>query len=782
MRMIKNKILLLAFFILAAFIKPVSVEAELITGRDYTAKQVPDLQSQTTYSILVDKNGFVWISGTNGIDCYDGMTTHHYKVGDPEKRSYRDGSMLFMHRDHLGVLWVYSERGVVYRFNPDDDKFETVVDLYSLQKWCSVQALFTTDDNCLVIGTNQGIICYDMEKKTVVSHVVEDSNVRCFTILNRESVIVGADNGMYIYNFEKKDVEGAKINDLPVICLEPVGGNLWIGTRGRGLYYMPKGHFEDLKMVDGSYDLIVNGLAFAENYGLLIGSDGQGLLQLDLDVQTGLPSTDLFRVAYDNRSAIFHTRSGAINDVVVNHGNVWITMYMGGCMRLIPNHNLITLTYPEAESPSDNFVYDLDKSADGDLWVAYNQSIVRYNPQGELVAKYLDRESRFLTMKIMPDSTVWAGGYGTGLHHFDPRTGKREWISSLVDAPVNDCIYDLHYTNDGDLWVGGLNFPLTRMHFLPNGTYEKTHYDVIQISDIESLNDETLVLATSDGIWLLDIKTNTLSHRFLVGDEYEWQGTNNVKSIMTRNGREVWIATAGAGLVCYDVPTDHYDYYDNLDLLPSLELRSVLMLNDSIMCISTEDTGVFSFNCNTRYVMRSMLQEDAMLQQEFIENSGIRLSDGSIIFGGDRGAIQLTSKDIIEESLIYRIFILGPKKKGLEYNIGYRHNNLTVSFCTNDIYHQDDYIFEYRIDGFSDDWLPTTHPRSLTLVNLPAGDWELELRAINSTHMEIRETLHLHVTRPIWQRWYAWVSYILFFFWIVLKIVLYLLRPRIEDM
>ena len=81
--MIKNKILLLAFFILVAFIKPVSVEAELITGRDYTAKQVPDLQSQTTYSILVDKNGFVWISGTNGIDCYDGMSTHHYKVGNP---------------------------------------------------------------------------------------------------------------------------------------------------------------------------------------------------------------------------------------------------------------------------------------------------------------------------------------------------------------------------------------------------------------------------------------------------------------------------------------------------------------------------------------------------------------------------------------------------------------------------------------------------------------------------------------------------------------------------
>lgn len=777
-----NRFLLLVAILLTTLLMPANALADLITARDFTAQQVPDLQSQTTNTILVDKDGFIWISNRNGIDRYDGLNTHHYKIGDPGKRGYREGMMILMHRDHKGRIWAFTERGVVYCFNEMADRFDTKADLYAHQKWVSVQALFVTEDEHLVLGTNEGIITYDLEKDEVLSHEAQDCSVRCFTMYGKEKLMVGSESGMFMYDHIKEHVDSQLLNTLPVICLEPVGNYLWVGTRGKGLHVMPRNDISGLKEIEDTDNLIINGLAYAENYGLLIGCDGEGLIQLDLDIETGKPKSELHRVAYDNKNAIFPTRSGGIFDVLVNHGNVWISMSMGGCMRLIPNHNMVTLTNPDAESPSDNFVYDLDKGPDGDLWIAYNQAIVRYKAKTHEPTIYMNRESRFLSLKVMPDSTIWAGGYGTGLYHFNPETGEKEWFSSVADAPVNDNIYDIHNSPDGDLWVGGLNFPLTRLHFLPDGSFTKTNYkELIQVFDIESLNKDTLVLAGSDGFWLLDVNTNQISHHLEVGDEYEWQGCNLVRSIMTR-GSEIWVATAGAGLVCYDISTRRYEYFDNLDLLPSLELRSVVMLNDSILCISTEDTGVFSFNCNTRRTERSLLQEDEMLKQEFLQNSGIRFENGGIMFGGDQGGIMLTHKDIIEDLLVYKIFILGPKQENNDYAISYRHNNLTIGFCTNDVYHQDDYQFSYRIEGWSDNWLPTTHPRSLTLVNLPPGDWDLELRAINSTHLEIPEVLHLHVSRPIWQRWYAWVAYIMFFFWIVLKIVLYLLRPRIEDM
>lgn len=757
--------------------------AEVISTSSFSAMQITGLQSQTTNSILTDDNGFIWISNRNGIDCYDGMNAYHYTLSNMGKRGYRDGMMILLHKDTKGRIWAFTERGNIYQFDMGEDRFKVVLDLYSMEFWSSVQALYVTADDHLIIGLNEGIVCYDLPNAKLLGHVAKDRNIRCFIPWSDDSLLVASDHGVSFLDLRTNVANKETIEGLAVLSLKEVGQTIWIGTRGKGLYYMPKVPDAQPTLVEGSTDIICNAIGYADNYGLLLATDGKGLMQLEVDEETGCPTSELMRIAYDSKDAPFPTRSGGINDVMVDKGNIWFTMYMGGCMRLIPHHNLITLTNPVADSPSDNFVYDLDNGPDGSLWVAYNQALVRYNAYGENPEVFMNHQSRFLTMKVMADSTVWAGGYGTGLHHFDPRTGVREWYSSVADMPVNDCVYDLHVTKDGDLWVAGLNFPLTRMHIYDNGMIKKTIYpELVQIFDVETLNDNTLAMASSDGIWLLNIQTGESTHHFQVGEDHEWQGTNFVRSIITRKGNEVWIATAGAGLVCYDVKADHYDYYDNLTVLPSLELRSVLMLNDSILCASTEANGVFSFNCNTRRTERSLLLEDAMLRQEFLQNSGYALTNGNLVFGGDQGAVVLTSKDVFEDEIQYRIFVNGPKNNNKEYSIGYQHRNLFISFCTNDIYHQDDYKFEYRVEGWNDEWTPTDGVRSLRLVNLPSGDWKLDLRAINSTGFELSDSLQLHINRPIWQRWYAWLTYVVLFFYLVLKIVLYLLRPRIEEM
>ena len=107
----------------------------------------------------------------------------------------------------------------------------------------------------------------------------------------------------------------------------------------------------------------------------------------------------------------------------------------------------------------------------------------------------MNHESRFLTVKHTEDNTVWAGGYNTGLYHFDPETGEREHITSIADQPVLDCIWSVKEDMHKDLWIGGLNFPLTRLHFTEprqegklHRDYDRTFYPINQVSDMLEIN------------------------------------------------------------------------------------------------------------------------------------------------------------------------------------------------------------------------------------------------------------------------------------------------------
>jgi len=772
-------------FIILFWVGVLSVNKALaagITSSDFHAQVITDLQSQTTNTILVDNKHFVWISNRNGIDCYNGSDAVHYKISELGKRGFRDGMMIQLYLDYQGRIWAYTERGMIYQFDPMKDKFFLVVDLYSMEKYYSVQSLYVTENDVLVVGMNNGVISYDLSKKELLAHVMEGNSVRSILPYDDTSLLVGSDLGIYFFDVQTAKVTESTMQMVPVQSMKIANDRLWVGTNGRGLYYAPVDHLSSLIFVDDTDDLIINAIDYHEKYGMLLASDGHGLLLLDLDPATLAPA-GIQKIAYDNDEALFPTRSGGINDVKVDQGNIWFSMYMGGCILLRQNHQLFTLSNPVAVSPSDNFVYDLDIASNGDLWVAFNQALVHYDAVSYDPTVYLNHESRFLTVKARPDSTIWAGGYGTGLYHFNPYTQKKDWYPSVCGSPTNDNIYDIHDTPDGDLWIGGLNMPLTRMHFLEDGSFKMTYFDEVnQVFDVESLNDDTLALATSDGFWLLNNKTGALSHHLQVGRDFEWNGSNFVRCMATRHGHEIWSATAGGGLVCYDTRSDHYDYYDSLAWLPSLELRSVVLLNDSILCVSTENNGVFSFNCNRRQAERSIFKEDEILQQEFLQNSGISSADGTLYFGGDRGGVRITSQDILATQLDYWIFIAGPQEKNGNYSVGYKNRTLSLKCCVNDIYHQDEYTFYYQIPGYIEDWLPFTNGRQLRLVNIPSGDWELNLRAINSTGFELNKVCTIHVSSPIWQRWYAILAYMILGIYIVLKIALYLLRPRLEEM
>jgi class 3 adenylate cyclase len=80
--------------------------------------------------------------------------------------------------------------------------------------------------------------------------------------------------------------------------------------------------------------------------------------------------------------------------------------------------------------------------------------------------------------------------------------------------------------------------------------------------------------------------------------------------------------------------------------------------------------------------------------------------------------------------------------------------------------------FQYRVEGLRENWSRWSMEPSIELPFVPAGDYVLHVRARNvlGEVSEVR-TLPFTVLKPIWQRWYAIMVYVLAFAALILGII-----------
>lgn len=718
------------------------------------------LSSQTTYSILKDRNGFIWVSTRNGIDFYDGASFQRYKLGDTKMRGMRDGMNIFLYCDDEGDLWAFTERSLIYRYNKVADQFDLVLSLPEQKIWGSVQALYKHGEH-LFCGATDGITCYNLTSQQVEKRFCPDDNIRTLIPYDEGRIFYGSQRGIGIINLEAKAGKLTEWTDTSVNSLyyDQQSDRLWVGGNGTGVYVIDPKNPTQQQFIEGTEGYVVSQICPFDKL-MLVGVDGAGLWMASTDTLGYVSTFEL--LASDTPDAPHLLKSSSVRSVLTDGDNIWLALYIGGITHMQPPTPLLQLSNTNGKVPSDFFAQGVNADSEGNIWVAFEQSIACFDSEGEHPRYFLDHESHFLTVQPAQDGTVWCGGYNTGLYHFNPQNGWSEHFSSIVDQPVKDCIYCIKEASNGDIWVGGLNFPLTRMHRTANGAFDKKSYaGVTLVTDIDWLAPDSIVVGTSDGIYLIDTKTDSIRH--MLNSEEEWNGTNYVSAIVPRNGHEIWAATQGAGIVCYDL-NDKKNPIKAFGVdhgLPSLELRGMEMLNDSILCISTESHGIFVFDCARQCYLNSLQQSHGQQSSLFLQASSVRDCQNRIIFGGDRGAVVIKPSDMLSEQHNFDIFVVG---KGLDNNkvaLPFHARNLDIQFTTNDIYHQMEYSFYYRLQGISEEWQTIDDSRHVRFAQLPAGTYQLEIRAVGSGNQANSLTIEVNAEQEPWLRWYAIVGYIL---------------------
>lgn len=758
---LKHTISFLALLSLSCFLKVVGQELPV-----YDVTFPEPTTSRTVRHIELDEEGFIWIATPMGVERYDGRSFIPYHLSDSKERSITEGFMTKI-KSCYGTIWTSTERGVVTRYDSSVDGFRNAFRTSKNDIWASGNYFYPTDYGFL-IGTTSGLLPYYLNGDSIGDFSHTELNVRSIAPCpDDKRLFVTTTRGLYIYDPATGDINPfSSINaEINRIYVDKRNQCLWVATQGAGLYLVDYNNPENLHHVSSTDNMIVNVVTPLNDDILLIGTDGKGLLAtFNNNIRDGkglLTDCHLHLLASEDKNAPYILTNSAVDDIVIDGENIWLALSLGGMALMRPVNQKNLLRNPDVVSYADGFALGTDIDKNGDYWVAFSRSLAHYDAPGANPDIFTFPGMGNLCMITASDGTVWFGGYNTGLHHYFPTTKRHDYYPSVCGQSVIDCVYAIQEDSNHDIWLGGMNFPLTCMHFKGDGSYETKTYEIRQISDIAELNPDTLVVTTFDSFYMLNIHTGE-NQRLLTGYDgiYEWESTNAMASVATRNGHEIWFATQGAGIVFFDAHTGQVEKYGLDDVFPSLELCGIEFINDSILCCSTDHNGLFTFNANTKKALRSInYVPTGKSKGVFMRGASGTDHKGHLVFGTDNGAVIVTAEDITAPQDTFNIVAKGDNYKDGQVLLPPDSHSLFLQFTTTDIYHQSEYAFEYRIKGLVDEWQPIGDTRTLRYQQIAPGDYLIEVRSNNASSFIKGLEIPLVVEPVIWLRWYFLLLY-----------------------
>ncbi|MCA2004317.1 MAG: histidine kinase [Ignavibacterium sp.] len=605
----------------------------------FTQLKIEDGLSQSTvYSIIQDKNGFMWFGTGNGLNRYDGYNFRQYFNNPADSNSISDDGIATMFEDKEGKIWIGTVGGNINRFDRTSESFshknisdfirktELPSDYYfdypiSFARNLSqtITAICEDKNHNLWIGTwGKGIVVIDKNFKSL-HHYYSDSTDRNSTLPTNRIMDILCDkegniwiatfgggllktsfsNNNYSQNFlrysgEQKNIFG---DDHIIKVFEDRNGNLWIGTYHSGILLLPaeqkNSNPEQIKFVQYKNDNKQNSLSnntvmyFDEDKvgNIWIGTLGGGLDRFNL-------KTNLFT---NFKSDPLNPSTLADNDIlslcIDNSGIVWVGSHLGkGITKIQKNttkFNLIGYQPNNSNLLNDGVVWAIHKDKSGLLWIGtYKGGLNCYDPERKRLVFYKNKSNSNLSSNhirvIVEDDyeNLWIGTYDGGLNLYNKKTGEiRVYSHSPADTTsiAGNQIQTIMIEGKS-YYIGTFGGGMNRAVIEGNPFDQRLKFEKYVNNPIE---------------------VNSLSD-------------NRVYKIYKDNENLIWICTYGGSIDLFDSKKKIFKHYpNNFAEKENVTARnSMTILRDSYntMWVGTYGGGLYSFEIEsgkfTRYSTR----------------------------------------------------------------------------------------------------------------------------------------------------------------------------------
>lgn len=716
-------------------------------------------QSQVS-AIVEDDKGYLWVGTLGGLARFNGKEFVNFSTENGLK-SNRITSLNCIEK----TLWIGHEGGFSSCINGvfkswNLNKEHKNIPISSIVKW-KEDYYISTNGAGLYVLTKQGklkwiefntpdenrirsmLVFKDVLYLATRGGLLKSNNLKSFSqikfkgeIINSSSLflykntaLIGSYNfGLLSYEFETNFINlNSKIDpELGVRnAVIDNDGNTWI-ISFEGVIRIRKNG--ELIQIDERNGLPLNSLStiYSDKSGSIwLGSEGKGLFKLTGDkfvsytVNQGIPS-ELITAIYP-----------------INSTELLVGTYDKGLVRL----NLKTQTF-HSIGTTEITVWSIAKDKMGVFWVGSESGLLRYHPKDNSLIQLTD---------------------------------------SLVKGTKISCLFE----EKGKIWVATesnlIQLVNGKIIKVKNGTIDKN--EVGTIRSIRRYNGR-LICGSDGGLFVFESKFS----RFI-------EPIQKVNSLEVDSYNRLWIGTDNGLVEFQNTILKHI----SLAKTPSSKLINFISLAEGQLYAGTNN-GLYSFELNKRnvdYDIQHFGVEEGLINLETNLNSSIVDLNKNLWFGTPEGLVKfkdanqrnslkhtptyLALKSIMvnfqEVDLNVFSHKMNENNELIYLRLPHTKNNLKFDLDGINLDKAKNVVYQYKLEGLSDEWSPEFSTPELNLTNIPFGTYTLKIRAKSGLNSYSNEyLLKLEITAPFYKTWWFIMICIL----VLLLIIRFLFKFRIR--
>lgn len=648
------------------------------------------------------------------------------------------------------------------------------------------------------------------------------SRLNCILSLGKDTIGIGTNNGIILFFAKSKQFRNVEMHFNVMRLFEDSHNELWLFSKEqRGIVrYDPltneQQHYETPTQNMPKAELRSRDVIFEDSQGTLWVVPHLGCLSYYDREDKELKS---YYTDYSKPESKF--TPVILNFYVDNQKNFWYANnFWMDKISFFPNASQLT-TF---DSGHETRAIMVDKQQN--LWVANKKGVIRIfnpdktlkgylTPEGTISSKAISFSRNIYCFTEDEQGNIWMGSKWDGIIRLSPKRDGSFQIRNYVhkeEDPYslsNNSVYCIYQDSKKRMWIathgGGINLLQEtadgEIRFLHNGNllkdYSKDKFNKVRV--IKEVNN-TLLVGTTEGLITFscnferpeEIKFYT---NVRIPDLASSLSSNDVIYIYTDSRQNSYVLTFTGGInqiISNNLLTDQIQfktYTKRNGLVSDLVLSMIEDQQKNLWVISENTLAKFDPENGTF----EHYNEKHLQKEIYFSEASPAIIRNQLILGTDAGILKINPAAFSKSSYTPPIVFTSLKIQGVQQQLDLDdleelklkpdERNVTFQFAALDYVAPESISYAYRLKGLEEKWNEVDNSRSASYINLPPGEYELQIRSTNSdgVWMEKARILPITVLPTFWETYWAWILYVVLFVLstaTIVYIILYIYRLR----